>query len=103
MRRVVVLAAALEDLAAGRDFYDAKEPGVGDYFTDSLIGDIQSLALFHGVHTIHLGCHRMLGSRFPFGIYYRETAAETQVVAVLDLRRDPGWIRKQLSHRESQH
>jgi hypothetical protein len=31
MRRVVVLAEASEDLADARRFYDAREPGVGDY------------------------------------------------------------------------
>ena len=41
----------------------------------------------------------MLAHRFPFGIYYRETATETQVFAVLDLRRDPNWIRKELTDR----
>ena len=38
----------------------------------------------------------MLAHRFPFGIYYRESESETQVVAVLDLRRDPNWIREEL-------
>jgi hypothetical protein len=38
----------------------------------------------------------MLAHRFPFGIYYRETAKETQVIAVLDLRKDPNWLRKEL-------
>jgi hypothetical protein len=41
----------------------------------------------------------MLAHRFPFGIYYRETQSETQVLAVLDLRRDPNWIRKELTGR----
>jgi hypothetical protein len=41
----------------------------------------------------------MLASRFPFGIYYREHGGETQVFAVLDLRRDPNWIRKELRKR----
>jgi hypothetical protein len=41
----------------------------------------------------------MLSKRFPFGIYYRETAEETQIVAVLDLRRAPAWIRKELGGR----
>jgi hypothetical protein len=31
MRRVVVLTEAAEDLADARRFYDAREPGVGDY------------------------------------------------------------------------
>jgi hypothetical protein len=42
----------------------------------------------------------MLASRFPFGIYYLETEAETRVVAALDLRRNPSWIRKQVMGRQ---
>ena len=42
----------------------------------------------------------MLASRFPFGIYYREHGDEAQVYAVLDLRRNPNWIRKELKKRD---
>jgi len=100
MRRVVVLSEAAEDVERARDFYDDQEPGVGDYCADSLTTDIESLALYHGIHALHFGFHRMLAHRFPFGIYYREAAAETQVFAVLDLRRDPSWIRQELSVRD---
>ncbi|HEY2329801.1 MAG TPA: type II toxin-antitoxin system RelE/ParE family toxin [Verrucomicrobiae bacterium] len=96
MRTVVVLAEAAEDIERGRDFYDEQEPGVGDYFADAIIADIASLALYHGIHSRHSGFYRMLAHRFPFGIYYRDTEKETQVFAVLDLRRDPNWIRKEL-------
>ncbi len=77
MRTVVVLAEAAEDIEQARDFYDAQETGVGDYCADSLITDIKSLAVYHGVHARCFGFHRMLASRFPFGIYYRETKTET--------------------------
>lgn len=43
----------------------------------------------------------MLSEKFPFGIYYRETADETQVYAILDLRREPTWIRAELLNRNS--
>jgi len=99
MRRVVVLAEAAEDIERSRDFYDSQEPGIGNYCADSLTADIESLALYHGIHSRHFGCYRMLAHRFPFGIYYRETDAETQVLAVLDLRRNPSWIRQELSWR----
>ena len=39
MRRVVVLAEAAEDLEEARRFYDAREPGVGDYCVTSLLAD----------------------------------------------------------------
>ena len=99
MRRVVILAEAAEDIEVARDFYDAQQPGIGDYCADCLVTDIESLALYHGIHFRQFGYFRMLSDRFPFGIYYRETNDETQVCAVLDLRRDPSWIRKELSKR----
>ena len=99
MRRIVVLEEAAEDIERGREFYDLQEMGVGDYFEDTILSDIESLSLFHGIHSIHFGFHRMLSERFPFGIYYREALESTQVFAVLDLRRNPGWIRKALEGR----
>jgi hypothetical protein len=50
MRTVVVLAEAAEDIEQGRDFYDEQEPGIGDYFADSAVADIASLAFHHGIH-----------------------------------------------------
>jgi hypothetical protein len=40
-----VLAEAAEDIEQARDFYDIQEPGVGDYFTDSILADIESVVL----------------------------------------------------------
>ena len=101
MREVVVLADAAEDLEAARAFYEAREAGLGDYCVTSLLADIESLALFHGIHREQSGCLRMLASRFPFGIYYLEDERETRVLAVLDLRRDPGWIQRQMTRRQA--
>ena len=38
----------------------------------------------------------MLSKRFPFGIYYEMEDDVVYVYAILDLRRDPLWIWKQL-------
>jgi len=99
MRKVTVLVEAAEDIECGRDFYDEQEFGIGDYFVDSIVADIATLAVYHGIHSRNFGFYRMLSHRFPFGIYYRDLKSDTQVFAVLDLRRDPNWIRKELSWR----
>ena len=39
MKQVVVLTEAANDLELGRDFYDAQQLGIGDYFVDSLLSD----------------------------------------------------------------
>jgi hypothetical protein len=38
-----ILRPALEDLAAGREFYDLQSEGVGIYFFNSLFAEIDSL------------------------------------------------------------
>ena len=68
MRSVVVLSEAAEDIERARDFYDAQESGIGEYCADSLVADIESLALYHGIHGRQFGFYRMLAHRFPFGI-----------------------------------
>jgi hypothetical protein len=99
LKHIVVLADAAEDIELARDFYEGQEPGVGEYCVDSLLIDVASLADISGIHPLHFKFHRMLATRFPFGIYYREYGEETQVLAVLDLRRHPNWIRKELGKR----
>jgi len=95
--RIQILDEADYDLQDGRDFYDRKEDGVGDYFAAALASDIDSLILFAGIHPTHFGFHRALSKRFPFGVYYLVEDDVICVYAVLDLRRDPAWIRRRLA------
>lgn len=97
--RVRVLRPALEDIASGRHFYDARSPGVGSYFFDSIFSEIDSLVLYAGIHRVHFGFYRLLAKRFPFAVYYRVTSGEAVVFRVLDCRRDPNWIRKALEQK----
>lgn len=87
------------DLEAGRSFYDEREAGVGRYFLDCLMSDLESLRLYAGIHSVHFGFHRLLSRRFPFAIYYDVSDDLARVAAILDMRRDPAWIRKELSER----
>jgi len=95
--RIQVLDEAEEDLQDGREFYDRLEPGVGDYFAAALATDIDSLILFAGIHPKEFGYHRALSKRFPFGVYYLVQDEVVRIYAVLDLRRDPAWIRRRLT------
>ncbi|SHE33091.1 hypothetical protein SAMN02745206_00130 [Desulfacinum infernum DSM 9756] len=70
VRDVVVLKEVANDLNDGKAFYDRREPGVGDYFWDSLLSDIESLVLYAGIHPKEYGFFRMLAKRFPYAIYY---------------------------------
>ena len=100
IRKVVASSDVGVDLEAGRYFYDQLERGVGDYFFASLISDLESLKLYGGIHTDNFRFYRMLSTRFPFAIYYNIDVDTVNVFAVLDMRRDPAWIRQKLSRRK---
>jgi len=84
---------------SGARFYELCETGIGEYFIESILSDLDSLLLFAGVHPIYFGFHRMLSKRFPFAIYYEVEEDVAYVYAILDLRRNPLWTRTQLLKR----
>lgn len=96
---VVILEDAAVDVEHGRQFYEDRELGVGDYFVESILSDLSSLVLYAGIHPVRFGFHRMLSKRFPFGIYYEVEGETAFVYAILDMRRDPLWTRGELHSR----
>ena len=96
---LVILEDAAEDMESGKRFYELREPGIGDYFIESILSDLNSLVLYAGIHPHHFGFHRMLSRRFPFGIYYEVEGETAYVYAILDMRRDPLWIHNELQRR----
>lgn len=99
--RIRVLSSAVADLHAGRMFYEEQAEGVGAYFLDSLFSDIDSLALYAGIHPKVYGYHRMLSKRFPYAIYYAVDGNTVIVWRVLDLRQNPDRIRRALRNRRT--
>lgn len=94
--RIKILFSAVEDLHAGRLFYEKQGQDLGEYFFDSLFSDIDSLTLYAGIHQKVFGYHRLLSRRFPYAVYYTLDADLAVVFRVLDLRRDPKRIRQAL-------
>ena len=89
---------ALQDLRDGFLFYEAQEKGLGDYFAACLRADIEGLKISAGIHRIvYSDYHRLLSRVFPYGIFYTVEKDGAVVWAVIDLRRDPEWIRAHLS------
>ncbi len=71
--KVQILPSAIQDLEDGGTFYDQQGEGLGQYFLDSLVADLDSLSLYGGIDSIHWGYHRMLAKRFPYAVYYKVT------------------------------
>ena len=66
VKDVLILKEASDDLNEGKAFYDIQEPGVGDYFWDCMISDIESLIIYAGIHGKYLGLYKMLAIVFVF-------------------------------------
>jgi hypothetical protein len=96
---VFILEEAFDDLTEGKAFYDMQETGVGDYFWDCLISDIESLIIYAGIHSKKFDLYHMFSKRFPYTIYYEVTDNIAYVVAVLPMRRDPSRIMKDIETR----
>jgi len=97
IKHIQILSEAETDLEDGRFFYNDQERGVGSYFWNSLISDIESLVIYGGVHSKEHGYHRMTSKRFPYSIYYSVKTDTAYVVAVLPERRSSTWIVRKLN------
>ena len=99
IKEVIAIAEVQSDLDNGEAFYESQEPGIGLFFRDCIISDIESLFLYAGIHPKHYGSFRMLSSRFPYAIYYDILDHSAIVLAVLDMRRKPSSLRRKLKRR----
>jgi hypothetical protein len=90
---VEILDKAEDDLVHGFQFYETQQRGLGSYFLESLLADMESLQIHGGVYRNY---HRALAKRFPFAIFYTVSVDTVFVHAVVDCRRKPAWITKHL-------
>jgi plasmid stabilization system protein ParE len=89
---VKILPEALLDLEKGFFFYERQGIGLGRYFLESLLEDIDSLSGTGGIHRVVYNRHRKLARRFPFAVYYSKTGTDIDVWRVLDCRQDHSGI-----------
>ena len=96
-KNVVLLEQVYNDLEQGKEFYNSIDDGVGNYFINCLLSDLQSLKYYPGIHKEVYGFNQALSKRFPYGIYYKIIDDDLVVVAILDMRQNPKNIKKRLS------
>ncbi len=98
--RIELSSFAQRQLQAGYRFYESQSEGLGDYFLDSMMADVESLHIHAGVHAVFFGnYHRLLARRFPYSVYYRVERDTIRIYAIFDNRRNPQRIRKRLIRR----
>ena len=95
MSELVFLFSADADIQAAYEFYEAVQPGRGEVFIRHLDAAFGQLRTFPEIAPVfHKSHRRMLVHGFPFGIFYSLEGDRIIVSGVLDLRQDPGIIRR---------
>jgi hypothetical protein len=94
--------AAETDLAAALMFYETQAAGLGSKMLAGVNEACSNLLLFPGSGRAAFGNMKKTKiARFPFGIVYRVEAELIVVYAVVDLRRDPDQVRRELDSRDT--
>ena len=101
IKNIIALEEVSFDIKFAESFYEKQNQGLGGYFRDSIISDIESLWLYGGIHIKIFGLYRLLSKRFPYGIYYEIKNEVVIIIAVLDLRQNPKNISFLISSRNN--
>jgi len=94
IKDIVILEDAANDMVNGPGFYESQAAGLGEYFWDCIISDIESLLIYGGIHQRFFGLARLLSRRFPYAIYYETSESVAYVIAVLPVKNKPTAIKK---------
>jgi len=89
MYNIKILEEAEADIEKGMLFYESQSKGLGSYFLDAIMSDIESLHIYGGIHFKIKNYYRLLSKRFPYAIYYKIKSNTIYVYAVLDCRQNP--------------
>ncbi len=91
--RVIILPRAEQDLCDAADYYDQRQPGLGDEFLDRVVQTLQMIRERPELFAEMLSdVRRASVPRFPYGIFYRAMIDRIVVLAVYHSSRDPRGI-----------
>lgn len=95
--RVRFLPAAEEELDEAVAHYNGLAPGLGGELAIEVRQGLKRMAEFPDAwHKLGRRVRRYRLKRFPFGIVYASLPSEIAVIAIMNLRRKPGYWKKRL-------
>jgi plasmid stabilization system protein ParE len=97
MTAIVFLPPAQEEMTAASRYYQAQSTGLGTEFLAEVERTIDAIVSHpKAAPKVKPNIRRRLLKRFPFGILYVATVDEIVVLAVMHLRRRPGYWQDRL-------
>ncbi len=93
MKPVVYHPEALVEFDEAVDFYDAKQPGLGDEFRDEVLATEHRIQVSPKAGAVYPGtaCRKKMVDRFDYKLVFLERDAAIYIVAVHHNRRKPGY------------
>lgn len=92
MTRVVFLTPAEEEMLEAAEYYERQARGLGRGFLAEVQRTVASIVENPRIgRVVRRPIRRRLLRRFPFGILYRIDPQEIVIIAVMHLRRRPGY------------
>ena len=90
---------ALAEFGEAALFYTSRRPGLGDEFTDEVYATVRRILVqTDRWRFLEEPVRRCLTRRFPHGVLYVEEPGGILIVAVMHLRREPGYWRSRLNN-----
>jgi len=95
-RRFIIRHRAERDIQSALDWYESREPGLGDDFLDAVQNKLELIRNFpESCPVIYRDVRRAVVSRFPYVVFYVVGPARVSVLAVLHHSRNPNlWPRR---------
>lgn len=97
MIKVTVDPLAIEDIAEASRFYNREMPGLGKIFRKYVKAAFNRIAGQPELYVYIMKPYRgYYMEKFPFTVYYRTTAVEIRILAVLHQHRHPDYWKARL-------
>ncbi|TKB67812.1 MAG: type II toxin-antitoxin system RelE/ParE family toxin [Nitrospira sp.] len=92
MMTAIFLPSAEEEMIAAAQYYQQQSAGLGSEFLIEVERTVAAVLTYpEAAPMVKKEIRRRLLKRFPFGVLYAVTADEVVIVAVMHLRRRPGY------------
>lgn len=92
MTRIEILSEAYKELESARQWYEERSRGLGGKFLDEVDWGMNAIRDFPDTWPLYIhGTRRVLLHRFPFAIVYLYDGEKVYVIALMHLRRKPGY------------
>lgn len=97
MKAVQFDPRAEEEFLHGAQYYEEQDPGLGTRFIEAVKVAVRVASANSSIHRkIFRDCRKCRVVRFPYSLIFRELNDTIQIIAVMHMKRRPGYWRERV-------